>query len=393
MADTRPEVYIAGIGQTNVGELWSLSLRDLGVKAIRAAIKDSGGLQPQALFVGNMLAASASHQANLGALLCEWAGLKGAEGTTAEAADASGGAALRMAYTAIRSGIVDVALVIGVEKATDVLDSDIDSLSVRTLDSDYEAAEGLTPIGQAALLMQRYIYENQVEREALAAFPMLAHANAVNNPNAMYRKPLTLETYLKAGILTEPFNLYDIAPLADGAAAVLLTRRELVPEGLGHPLVRVAGSSLVTDRLALHDRSDPLFFDAAAVSVQRACQQAGITPAQADFFEYADITTLHAILSLEAAGLAPRGQGWRLARDHAQWQHKPLPVATLGGYKARGNPLGAAGVYQAVEACLQLRGEAGATQLPQARVGMIQALAGTGSTALTHVLMQVEETN
>ena len=391
MADTKPEVYIAGIGQTNVGELWNLSLRDLGVQAIRAAIKDAGGLQPQAIFVGNMLAASASHQANLGALLCEWAGLNGAEGTTLEAADASGGAALRMAYTAIRSGMVDVALVIGVEKATDVLDSDIDSLSVRTLDSDYEAAEGLTPIGQAALLMQRYIYENQVDRAALAAFPMLAHANAVNNPHAMYRKPLALETYLKAGMLAEPFNLYDIAPLADGAAAVLLTRREVVPQNLNHPLVRIAGSSLVTDRFALHDRNDPLFFEAAAVSVQRACQQAGITPAQADFFEYADITTLHAVLSLEAAGLTPRGQGWRLAFDHARWQKQPLHVATLGGHKARGNPLGAAGVYQAVEACLQLRGEAGASQVPQARIGMIQALAGTGSTAVTHILVREEE--
>jgi acetyl-CoA C-acetyltransferase len=391
MADTKPEVYIAGIGQTNVGELWSLSLRDLGVQAIRAAIKDAGGLQPHAIFVGNMLAASASHQANLGALLCEWAGLKGAEGTTAEAADASGGAALRMAYTAIRSGMVDVALVIGVEKATDVLDSDIDSLSVRTLDSDYEAAEGLTPIGQAALLMQRYIYENQVEREALAAFPMLAHANALNNPHAMYRKPLALETYLKAAMLAEPFNLYDIAPLADGAAALLLARREVVPQNLNHPLVRIAGSSLVTDRFALHDRNDPLFFEAAAVSVQRACQQSGITPAQADFFEYADITTLHAVLSLEAAGLTPRGQGWRLAADHFRWHNKPLPVATFGGHKARGNPLGAAGVYQAVEACLQLRGEAGAAQVPQARIGMIQSLAGTGSTAVTHILVREEE--
>jgi acetyl-CoA C-acetyltransferase len=147
----------------------------------------------------------------------------------------------------------------------------------------------------------------------------------------------------------------------------------------------------VTDRFALHDRNDPLFFDAAAVSVQRACQQAGITPAQADFFEYADITTLHAVLSLEAAGLAPRGEGWRLAADHARWQKRPLPVATLGGHKARGNPLGAAGVYQAVEACLQLRGEAGTAQVPQAHVGMIQSLAGTGSTAVTHILMRVEE--
>jgi acetyl-CoA C-acetyltransferase len=66
-------------------------------------------------------------------------------------------------------------------------------------------------------------------------------------------------------------------------------------------------------------------------------------------------------------------------------------VATLGGHKARGNPLGAAGVYQAVEACLQLRGEAGASQVPQARIGMIQALAGTGSTAVTHILVRAEE--
>ena len=66
-------------------------------------------------------------------------------------------------------------------------------------------------------------------------------------------------------------------------------------------------------------------------------------------------------------------------------------MATLGGHKARGNPLGAAGVYQAVEACLQLRDEAGAAQVPHARIGMIQALAGTGSTAVTHILVRAEE--
>ena len=83
------------------------------------------------------------------------------------------------------------------------------------------------------------------------------------------------------------------------------------------------------------------------------------------------------------------GQGSHYT-DHARWQKQPLPVATLGGHKARGNPLGAAGVYQAVEACLQLRGEAGTAQVPQAHVGMIQSLAGTGSTAVTHILMRVE---
>lgn len=391
MAERRPEVYVAGIGQTDVGELWNVSLRDLAVQAVRAAQKDAGGLKPQAVYVGNMLAASAAHQANLGALICEYANLSGSEGITAEAADASGGAALHLAYNAIRSGMVDIALAIGVEKATDVLGSNIDSLSVRNLDADYEASEGQTPIGQAALLMRRYLYENQFPREALAAFPMLAHSNAVNNSHAMYPKPIKLENYLKASLLVEPFNLYDIAPLADGAAAVLLTRRELLPSDLGHPLVKIAGSSLVVDRLALHDRADPLFFEAAAVSVFRACQKAGISVADVDFFEYSDITTLHALLSLEAAGFAPRGQGWKLATDGSLTLDGSLPVATLGGHKARGNPLGAAGVYQAVEACLQLRGEAGKSQVPQAHIGMIQSLAGTGSTAVTHILVQASQ--
>jgi len=303
-----------------------------------------------------------------------------------EAADASGGAALRMAYMAVASGMVDVAAAVGVEKATDVLGSDIESLSTRNLDADFEANEGQTPVGQAALLMQRYLHENQFPREASAAFPVIAHANAVNNPHAMYPKAIKPESYLKSGLVNDPFNLYDIAPLGDGAAAVVLTRAELLPKGLAHAPVRLAGSSLVVDRLALHDRQDPLFFEAAAVSVQRACLKAGISLADVDFFEYSDITTLHAILSLEAAGFAQRGQGWKLASDGNLLLTGSLPVATLGGHKARGNPLGAAGVYQAVEACLQLRGEAGGSQVPHARFGMIQSLAGTGSTAVTHIL-------
>ncbi|MFZ3070134.1 MAG: thiolase domain-containing protein, partial [Anaerolineaceae bacterium] len=88
MSEQRPEVFAVGIGQTDVGELWNVSLRNLATRAVRAAIQDAGGLMPQAIYVGNMLAASASHQANLGALICEYANLGGCEGVTAEAADA-----------------------------------------------------------------------------------------------------------------------------------------------------------------------------------------------------------------------------------------------------------------------------------------------------------------
>ena len=366
------EVVIIGIGQTAVGELWDVSLRDLAVQAVQAARKDSGGFKPNAVYVGNYLAASGSRQANLGALITEYAGLIGTEGVTVEAADASGGAAVRMAYT-------------------DVLGSENDALIAQMLDADYEATEGLTPAAQAALLMNRYIYENQVPREALAGFPLVAHANGANNPFAMYKKAISKEAYLRAGMQYPPLNLFDVAPYADGAAAVIMTRKDLVPPGYPHLLVKVSGASLIVDRLALHDREDPLFFSAAGLSVQKACEQAGIQPSDVDFFEYADITSLHAILSLEAAGFSKRGEGWRLATDSTLTITGSLPVATMGGYKARGHALGASGVYQAVEAVLQLRHQAGLCQVPNAKRGMIQCLGGLAGTAVTHILERVDD--
>ena len=389
MSDQNLDVTIIGVGQTQVGLIWDVSLRDLAVRAIQAARKEAGMLKPEVIYIGNMLAASASHQANLGALITEYAGLTGAEGTTVEAAEASGAAALRMAYTAIRSGMVDSALALGVEKYTDITGPDLENYIAQSLDADYEAAAGLTPVSQAALLMQRYIHEYQPAREALAGFPMTAHANGVNNPNAMYRKAISQEAYLRSGMVSDPLNMFDVAPYADGAAAVLLTRSDKLPNNLLNPPVRLAGASLVVDRLAVHDREDPLYWSAAALSVKRACDQAGINIDEVDFFEYADITTLHAILSLEAAGFAPRGEGWRLGLDGSLALNGRLPVATLGGYKARGHALGASGLYSAIEAVLQLRGQAGASQLPDAKIGMIQGLGGPAATAVTHILKKM----
>lgn len=383
------EVYVAGIAQTRVGELWDYSIRDLAAKVIMEARKEAGGLLPRAVYVGNMLASSASHQANLGSLFAEYANLQGAEGATAEASEASGGAALRLAWTAVKSGLVDVAIAVGVEKATDVLGARLDALVSRSLDADFEAAEGMTPVTQAAILMQRYLFENHFPREALSYFPLIAHSNAVGNPNAMYRKAVKVESYHKASLLADPLNFYDVAPYADGAAAVILTRRELLPSQGDHPLVKISSSSSISSRLAVHDRVDPLFFESAAVSIQQACWKAGINMADLDFFEYSDNTTMHAVLSLEAAGLAPKGQGWKLGSDGSIQQGGSMPVATMGGHKARGFPLGAAGVYQAVEAVLQLRGEARDCQVHGAKRGMVQILGGTGSIAITHILERV----
>ncbi|BCY16972.1 acetyl-CoA acetyltransferase [Leptolinea sp. HRD-7] len=380
------DVVIAGIGQTPVGEHWDISLRSLAAKAMLAAIKDAGGVKPQALYIGNFLGPTLSHQENLGALLADNAGLTGIEAFTVEAAGASGGAALRVGFNAVASGFVDTALVVGVEKVTDMVGPEVEAAAALSTDYDYEAMTGLTAPAQAALLMQRYLHEFNPPREAFGEFALVAHANGANNPNAFFRKAIRKELYAGAEVISDPLNLFDMGPYADGAAAVLLTARDKAPSGLDHPLVRVSGSSVVIDTLALHDRPDPLAFDAARLSVERACRQAGILPADVDLFEVCDAFSIYALLSLEAAGFAKRGEGWKLAQSGDLTISGKLPVLTMGGCKARGNPIAAVGVYQAVEATLQLRGQAGANQVKDARRALIQCLGGPGSTAAAHVL-------
>ena len=384
-------VIIAGIGQTPVNEHWNVSLRELALQAMEAAMQDAGGLRPTALYVGNMLAGSLSKQAQLGALLADFAGLTGIEAATIEAAGASAAMALRVGVMAVASGMVDVAMVLGVEKLSEQVPAEVEAALAMGSDTDYEAEQGLTLTAQAALLAQRYLHEYELPQHALGGFPLTAHANGAHNPNAMFRKAVKPETYAKAAIVSAPLNMFDIAPNADGAAALLLTRPELLPPKFPHPLVEVVGSSAVTDTLALHDRPDPLAFNAARLSIQRACAQAGILPKDADLFELFDAFSIYSALSMEAAGLAEQGEGWKWAQNGAISLTGEMPVATLGGLKARGFPGGATGAYQAAEAALQLRGEAGGAQVAGAKTALVQSLGGPAATAVTHVLRRMEE--
>ena len=379
-------VVIAGIGQTPVEEHWDQSLRELALQAIESALEDSGGLQPQALFVGNMLAPQLSRQAHLGALLADFAGMTGIEATTVEAGGASGGAAIRAGYLAIASGMVDVALVVGIEKFSDQIGSAVEAASATGGDSDFEAIQGLTPNAQAALLMRRYMHQFDVPRFGFAGFPIIAHSNAASNPYAMFRKPIDIAVYEKVGVVSDPMNMLDAAPNGDGAATLILTNERLLPLGFPHPPIYISGSSVVTDALALHDRQDPIEFRSARISVQRACKKARISPLQVDLFELHDAFSIYAALSLEAAGFAQKGEGWKLASNNHLTLQGPLPISTFGGSKARGNPGGATGIYQAVEATLQLRGHAGSNQVPDARRALIQCLGGPASTSITHIL-------
>jgi acetyl-CoA C-acetyltransferase len=384
------DVRIVGIGLTPVGEHWEKSLREIALEAITAAMNDASHLRPQAVYAANALAPALTGQSQLGPLLADFAGLRGVEAVTIEAAGASGGAALRQAYLALRSGAIDVALVVGAEKVTDQAAPALQSALVTASDADYEAVQGVTVTSQAALLMRRYLHETGAPADALAGFSMVAHANAVGNPYAMYRRAIKPEDYRRAGMVSEPVNMYDAAPVADGAAALILARSEALPTGRAFPDVRIVGSSLAIAAVAIHDRPDPLVLEAASRSARLAYDQAGIGPDDIDVFELHDPFSIFAALSLEASGFADRGQGWRLAQDGEISRQGRIPITTFGGSKARGDTGGATGVYQVAEVALQLQSRAGANQVEGAKIGMAQCLGGTGGTAATHILAYVD---
>jgi len=378
------DVYIVGIGQTNAGEHWDRSLRDLGVDAMLAALQDAGVGQVETLYVGNMLAGELVAQAQLGALLADWSGLGCIEAIRAEAADASGAAALRMGYLAVASGASDLVLACGVEKTTDADSESVDQAWSSGMDGEYETSQGLSMPAVGGLLMRRYMHEHGVGREAFAPFAVNAHANGANNPYAMFQRPISIEAYAHSGMVADPVGMFDVAPLCDGAAAVVLCAADRARELAAKP-VRVRASAVATDRVALHSRTDPLSLQAAHLSALKAYAQAGVGPHDIDLFELHDSFSVMAALSLEACGFAERGHGTDLGLDGEIGLQGRIPISTMGGLKARGHPLGATGIYQVVELAQQLRGEAGANQL-DCRLGMAQSLAGSGATAITHIL-------
>ena len=376
-------IAILGIGQTIVEEQWEKSLRDIAVDAVTRALQDAGRESADGLFIGNMMSSIINSQNNLGGLVADWAGLKGTDAVKVEAACASGAVAFRSALMAVASGEMDSALVVGVEKMVDRTPHEVTAALATAADADYEVDMGVSFVGLNALIMRRYMHEYGWKHADFAPFAINAHANAVHNPFARLRHKITLEDFEKSAMIATPINLLDASPIGDGAAAIYLVPAENLDGG---DRILVAASASATDTIAIHDRKEALFLNAAYQSAKMAYRQAGVDPKDIDFFELHDAFTIMSALSLEACGFAERGKGVQLGLDGEIGLKGRIPVTTRGGLKARGHPVGATGVYQIVEVVQQLRGECAETQVPDARIGMAQNIGGSGATIVTHIL-------
>ncbi|EFO81033.1 acetyl-CoA acetyltransferase-like protein [Oscillochloris trichoides DG-6] len=389
MNKTSANAYIIGAGATQVGEHFVRSLADLSSEAVRNAFAQVPQLDARhvgMVYVANALGEMMASQGQLGPYLAAAAGLVGVPALRIEAAGASSGVALHQAVQAVQAGACAVAVVIGAEKITDRLDAPLEAGLALAADAEAEGIHGVTLTGQWALLMRRYMHEHGYSMDAFAPFPVNAHANAAKNAQALYRFAISADKYRKANPIASPLNMLDCSTVADGAAAVIVASEAIARE-LPGPRIRVAGTSVATDTPTLGARRDPLDLVAARTSAQAALSQAQLSLQDVQVLELCDPHGIAAVLALESMGFYERGTAPREAADGAISPTGRTPLATAGGYKARGDVAGASGIYQVVELVRQLTGKAGPTQVAGARVALAQVLGGVGVTAATTLLV------
>jgi acetyl-CoA C-acetyltransferase len=382
------KVAVIGVGCTSFGEKWETSFRNLFVEAGALALEDAGlsGEQIDEMFVGNMSAGRFVEQEHVGALIADYAGLatNHIPSTRVEAACASGGLAFRQAVTAVASGMADIVVAAGVEKMTDVgTGVSVDALA-GAADREWEGFVGATFPGLYAMIATDYMHRYGLTREQLAEVAVKNHRNGAKNPNAQFRKEITLDTVLNSSLVADPLRLFDCSPITDGAAAVIVAPLERAREFTDTP-VRVLGSGQATDTISLHDRRDICTLDATMVAGERAFRAAGVERSQIDMIEVHDCFTIAELCAIEDLGFCPKGQAGLLTEEGATALDGDLPVNPSGGLKACGHPVGATGIKQVYEIVNQLRGEAAGRQV-DGEIGMTHNVGGTGATVVCHIL-------
>ncbi len=384
------DVAIIGVGVTKFGELWNKSFRAIGIEAGMKAMEDANlsGNEVDGIFVGNMSAGRFINQQHIDALIADYSGMatNHVPATRVEAGDASGGVAFRQAVMAVASGMNDVVLVGGAEKMTDLDDTSINAIMDSTADAEWEAGMGVTFAGLHAMIAQRMIHDGTATREEIASFAVNSHFHGALNPNAQFRKAITLDTVLRSGPVATPLGMFDCAPISDGAASVVLCPLEDARK-YTDSYVKVSAVAQASDTLSLSQRGDITTYGATVAAAQRAYQQAGITAQDIQVAEVHDNYTVAGIMALQDLGFYKRGEaGKAVLEGRCQVGAGPVAVNTSGGLKARGHPIGATGVAQIVEIAEQLRGSADKRQVENAKYGLAQSSGGMGSAVTVSIM-------
>jgi len=305
-------------------------------------------------------------------------GLRFKPATRVENACATGSAAIFQAAQAIAAGRARFALVIGVEKMTEL---DSEGVGQALLKASYvPETEGL-PGGFAGVfgrIAETYFARHGDQSETLAMIAAKNHRHAMANPLAQMRRDMGVDfcntVSERNPLVAGPLRRTDCALISDGAAALVLADARTALRM--RRAVALRGMAQANDVLPLAQREDVTDFAGARIAWQKAQQEAGVTNADLAAIELHDCFTISELLQYEALGLAPRGQGAEAIRSGRTCMGGEMPVNPSGGLKARGHPVGATGVSMHVNMAMQVRGEAGDMQVKDAAVGAVFNMGG-----------------
>ena len=355
-------VYVRGVGFHPFGRHPEKSLKQIAATAALGALDDAGldVREVQAAFCGNAYAGLMTGQESIrGETWLRGIGLSKSAVFNVENACASGGSAVHLASQCIASGAYDEVLVVGAEKMFGDTPKAIAALAT-SADIEVMSNIGMQFVAVDAIRILEIMAEEGLDESALDWVTVKNHANGVHNPMAQYRKAISMQQVRDSRMISDPIRLFMCSAISDGAAAVVLSSKP------GRGAVKVRASAVATAPIRARDGNRPT----PALAADAAYAQAGLGPADIDFAEVHDAVAPAELMYYRDLGFCKPGEVAQFVREERSALGGPLPVNPSGGINSRGHPVGATGVAQIVELALQLRADAGARQVKDARIGM-----------------------
>ncbi len=378
------KVGIVGIGHGRFGRRSDATVQELAFEPFREALTDANNISRKDIDATVIGSSPEYHkQRSLPGVVAEYLGMNAQPTWLTEAACASGSAAIRTAYMAIKSGMHEVVAVIGLQKMTELTTPEILALMGRVGDVQWESIFGTTFPGYYAMYATRHMHEFGTTKEQLAMVAVKNHYYGTMNPNALFRKEVTMERCLSSDPVAYPLNVFDCCANADGAACVILANEERAKK-LNDTPIWLEGLGCASAQMSVLRRPHLVGIPSAVEAAKQAYKQARIEPKDIQVADVHDCFTIAEIMAYEDLGFCEKGEGGKFIEEKQSYIGGKIPVNVDGGLKAKGHPVGATGVSMTTEIVKQLRGEAGKRQV-NAEIGLIHNVGGIGQYCFVHI--------
>lgn len=375
----RKVCLVAG-GTTAKWGVYPGTYRDLISEAGKAVFDSNRNLKPrdiQGFILASVFPERAAFQSHVAPLGAECLGIRPTKlYQRVENMCGSGTVAIRNAYTAIACGLADLVMVLGVEKMHTPQFGETVLNMLTGVDREWEGSLGVTAPVQFALSAKAHMQKYGTTEEQLAAVSAKNHRNAARNPYAQFPKPCTVEDVLNSKPVTTPFKAFDCSSITDGAAGLILASEERARELTGRPVYILGTGQAASGFNYANVPSDWSGWPTLKTAAEDAYRMAGITGKDIDVCEVHDCFSISEIIAYEELGFVEKGEGGDFAAQGYSDYGGKVVVNPRGGLMGCGHPLGATGIAQAIEIFRQLRGEAGARQVENARTGLNHNLSG-----------------